>query len=133
MTLDRRSVCAFLSLLPFGAAAAQAATILFQPYAKPAFDAALKGKAPVLVHVHADWCPVCVRQQAVMEKLAAAGALKGVVPIKVDFDSDLEFRRAYNVGQQSVLILFRDGKEIARTGGITREDAIADFLRRAGA
>jgi thioredoxin-like negative regulator of GroEL len=83
------------------------------------------------VHVHADWCPVCVRQSKAFEELANSENLKKVVAVQVNFDMDKDFRETHKVNNQSVLIVFRSGKEVARAGGISNPQQIADFLAKA--
>jgi thiol-disulfide isomerase/thioredoxin len=102
----------------------------FTDYSKEKFDAILKGDKPVLVHVHADWCPVCVRQERTFNEIASSADYKKLVGVKVSFDMDLDFRKAHNVNNQSVLILFKGGKEVARAGGISSASDIAEFISK---
>lgn len=102
----------------------------FTDYSKDKFDAILKGAKPVLVHVHADWCPVCVRQEKALNEIANSADYKQLVGVKVSFDMDTDFRKAYNVNNQSVLILFKGGKEVARAGGISDAKQIAEFIAK---
>lgn len=74
---------------------------------------------PVVVHVYASWCPVCKAQKPILDTLAKDQALAGVKFVTVDFDKDRQFLRTYRVGNQSVILVFKDGQETARLIGIT--------------
>lgn len=102
----------------------------FSDYSKEKFEAALKGDKPVLVHVHADWCPVCVRQERAFNELSGSADYKKLAGIKVSFDMDTDFRKTYNVNNQSVIIIFKGGKEAGRIGGVTDTAKIAEFITK---
>lgn len=110
------------------AAPALALATGFTAYKPESFAAALKGAKPVLVHVHADWCPVCKRQETVFNELARTPDFAKLTAIQVDFDMDTDFRKAHNVNNQSVILVFKGGKEIARAGGVTDKAKIAALI-----
>jgi thioredoxin-like negative regulator of GroEL len=130
---DRRQFFALAAIAASGSAmpALAAMPAGFRDYNKDTFPALLKGDKPVLVHVHADWCPVCVRQSKAFGELASNADLKKVVAVQVNFDMDKDFREAHKVNNQSVLIVFRGGKEVSRAGGISDSKQIAEFLAKA--
>ena len=116
-------------LLIMTAFATQAAGI--KPYDAAGFDKAVAGGNTVIAHVHASWCPVCKRQQNVLAPLAD-GPLSGKAEFfRVDFDSDADFLRAHRVPSQSVIIIFRNGKEVDRLVGTTNADEIKARLSAA--
>lgn len=132
--LQRRHILrAALALGALAAAPAMAVTLAagFAAYSKPAFEAALKGRKPVLVHVHADWCPTCRRQQTVFNELAKTPEFGKLTAFTVDFDMDGEFKAAHNVRNQSVILVFKGGKEVARSGGVTDKAQIAAMIAEA--
>jgi len=79
---------------------------------------------PVVVHVFASWCPVCKAQKPILSALATDQALAGVRFVTVDFDKDRQFLRTYRVGNQSVILVFKNGQEAARLIGITDAENI---------
>ena len=79
---------------------------------------------PIVVHVYAGWCPVCRAQKPILATLAKDQALAGVRFVTVDFDKDREFLRTYRVGNQSVILLFKNGQEAVRLIGITDAESI---------
>jgi thiol-disulfide isomerase/thioredoxin len=125
---SRRAVLGGATLLALAAAApALALAAGFEPYSKAAFEAALKESKPVLVHVHADWCPVCKKQEIVLGELSGTPDFKQFRAFVVDFDKETEFKKAHNIGSQSIILVFRNGKEVARSGGVTDKENIRTF------
>ncbi|MCZ8186690.1 MAG: thioredoxin family protein [Beijerinckiaceae bacterium] len=129
----RHMLAAGLAASALVAAPALAVTLAtgFSAYKKETFDAALKGTKPVLVHVHADWCPTCKRQQVVFNELAKTPEFGKLVAFTVDFDMDGEFKATHNVRNQSVILVFKGGKEVARSGGVTDKAQIAALVAEA--
>lgn len=130
MSLSRRALMAFGGLTLSGSLFVAMAAMPpgFSDYSKEKFDAALKGAKPILVHVHADWCPVCVRQEKAFQQLSQSADFKRFNAIQVNFDMDTDFRKTYGVNNQSVILIFKGGKEAARIGGVTDPAKIGEFL-----
>ena len=129
-SLARRTLLGAIATLGVAAVVAPALSLAsgFTPYTKGAFDTALKGSKPVLVHVHASWCPVCVKQEAVFNELSKTPEFGKLSAFVVDFDKEVEFKKANNIGNQSLILVFKGGKEVARSGGVTDKDRIATFI-----
>jgi thioredoxin 1 len=102
-----------------------------EAFTQAAFDRLQQQRAPILVWVHADWCPTCRAQEPVLKKLLEQEEFRPIQALRVDFDQQKEVVKAFTVLKQSTLIVFKDGKEIDRNLGVTREQDIADFLRKA--
>ena len=118
--LTRRTLvaaAACLSLTPAFAADRQV-------FSAAAFDAAMKAGKPVLVEVHAPWCPTCKQQEPHINKLVADPKFKALTVFKVDFDSQKDALRTINARQQSTLIVFKGGKEVDRSVGDTDGNTI---------
>jgi len=130
LSLTRRMVLGASIALGIAATAVPAFSLAsgFTPYTKAAFDAALKGSKPVLVHVHAEWCPVCKKQEAVFNDLSKTPQFGKLAAFVVDFDMETEFRKTYGVNNQSVVLVFKGGKEVARSGGVTDKDKLAALV-----
>lgn len=84
--------------------------------------------SPILIHVTAPWCPTCRAQHPVVSQLASDPANPDLVVFEVDFDSQKDVLRSFNVRQQSTLIAFRGAEETARAVGITNAEAIAALV-----
>ncbi|MFZ3088524.1 MAG: thioredoxin family protein [Methylotenera sp.] len=101
------------------------------PYTQAAFDKLQHDGKPILVAVHADWCPVCRAQAPVIDSLLRQKKFQGVASLRVDFDNQKEIVRAFRVSRQSTLIVFKDGKEAGRSLGDTTPDGIESLLLKA--
>ena len=134
MLLNRRTlVGAFGAIAVLAGAAFPAAALApgFVAYKPEVLEQAIKSGKPVLIHVHADWCPTCKKQEAAFNELNGNADFKKFALINVNFDMDTDFRKAYGVNNQSILIVIKGGKEVARVGGVTDKTKIAEFLAAA--
>ena len=101
------------------------------PFDQAQFDAARAAGKPVAVVFHADWCPTCRTQAPVLKKLTQTPAFKSFTLYVANFDTEKSLKRALGVTQQSTIVVFKDGKEVARSTGDTQEDSLAALLRHA--
>lgn len=85
----------------------------------------------ILVDFHASWCGTCKKQESVLKKIGKENEFSEVVIQTVDFDHATSLKKEHGVSKQSTLILFKNGKELARTVGISNEDEIKTFIRKA--
>jgi thioredoxin 1 len=99
-----------------------------KPFTSDAFDAALKAGKPVLVAVHAPWCPNCTKQKPILSELEGQAKFKNLVVFTVDFDSQKDALRKLKVQVQSTLIAYKGGKETTRSTGVTDRAEIAKLL-----
>ena len=121
-----RNLAAVLLLAAaFNAAAAEV------PYNAAAFQKMLASGQAVAVSFHADWCPTCRAQAPVLRDLAAQPDFKGVTVMVANFDTELQLRKSLNVSQQSTIVVFRSGKEVARSTGDTDRKSLGALLRTA--
>ncbi len=95
--------------------AAPASAQDWMAYSPAAFAEAQSAGKPVVVHVHASWCPTCRAQMPTLDELKAELAPSGVAFIRVDFDKDKEFLRTHRVSSQSTVLTFKGDKETARS------------------
>lgn len=112
------------ALLPLAALAAPAAAQPIRPFTSSALQAAQKAGRPVLVDVHADWCPTCRAQAPTVEAISRDPAFANLVILRLDFDAQVPERRALGVAKQSTLIAYRGGTERSRATGIVAPDQI---------
>lgn len=90
-----------------------------QKFSTAALQAAQHAGKPVLVDVHADWCPTCRRQAPSIEAISRDPAFAKLVILKLDFDAQLAERAALGVQKQSTLIAYNGRNERRRATGIT--------------
>lgn len=122
----RRTILLATVLLALGGVPAFAATEA--PYTQSAFTAAQKAGEPILVWVHASWCPTCAKQKPILAKIEGEPGYKNLKVFMVDFDSQKDVVRSMGVQMQSTLIAFKGGKEEARSTGQTDEQAIRSVV-----
>lgn len=97
----------------------------FTAYSPASFKKALMSAEPTIVHVHATWCSVCKAQEGAFSKLTTSDPVfKTAQLVRVDFDTDKAFLREHRVTNQSVIIVFRNGKEVTRLAGESNADRI---------
>ena len=83
----------------------------------------LDSQTPVLVDFWADWCVPCHMVSPVVEEI---GQEKGedLKVVKLNIDENPNATRTYGVMSIPSLILFKEGKEVARVTGARPKDAI---------
>lgn len=103
----------------------------FAPYDKAKLEAAIKSGAPVVVHVHAEWCPICRRQVMVLNELFNDPAIAKIEGVRVNYDKDRDFVSGYKVKRQANILVFKGGKEVARVDYDPDEKRIRAAINRA--
>lgn len=101
------------------------------PFTPAAFEAAQKAGKPILIDVHAPWCPVCRAQAPTLAVLPAVPEFDGLTIFSVDFDSQKDVLRSLGVQKQSTLIVFAGPKETGRSVGDTNPDTIRALVATA--
>jgi len=120
-----RRVLVAVALL-FAWALAQAAGQ--QPFDARAFQAAQASGRPILVEIHADWCPTCKAQVPVLDKLSSEPDFANLARFRVDFDTQKGVVKQFGARVQSTLILFKGGKEASRLVGLQSQGQIASLI-----
>ena len=82
---------------------------------------------PYLLDFSAVWCPPCRALEPILESLAQEHRGKLRVG-KIDIDSSPEVAARYGVRGAPTLVLFRDGKEVARRLGLTSKRNLSQLL-----
>ncbi len=95
----------------------------------PTFDAkafadAQKAGRPILVAIHASWCPTCKAQAPILSELRADPKFKNLAYFVIDFDSQKDLVNRFGARMQSTLIAFKGDKEEGRSVGDTKRDSI---------
>ena len=98
------------------------------PFTAEAFKAAQAAGSPVLVEIHADWCPTCKAQTPILEKLTADPKFKDLKVFRVDFDAMKAVVKDFKAQSQSTLIVFKGTAERGRSVGDTKQASIAALL-----
>jgi thioredoxin 1 len=128
--LNKRNLLAVLGLcltLPFISAAVAADK---KPFTAAAFEAAQAAGKPILIDVSASWCPTCKAQAPILSKLMGDPRYKNVVAFNVDYDSQKDVLRKFNVQRQSTLIVFKGKQEAGRSVADTNPASIEAMLAK---
>lgn len=94
------------------------------------FAEAQKAGKSIVVDVHADWCPVCKKQAPILEKLSSDKAFSGVAFFRLNFDSEKEILKQWNVEYQSTILVFKGSQEKARSTGDTDQKKIRALIEK---
>jgi thioredoxin 1 len=98
------------------------------PFSDEAFKAAQKSGSPILIEIHADWCPTCKAQKPILDELTAAPKFKDLKIFRVDFDAQKPVVQQFKAQMQSTLIVFKGAAEQGRSVGDTKQASIAALL-----
>src|SRR5258708_38083052 len=119
-----------LAATPFIAAVAPVAALDKSPFDAKAFEDAQAAGKPILVEVTAPWCPTCKAQAPILAKLSSTPKFKDLVRFNIDFDTQKELLRKFNVRVQSTMIAFKGKQEVGRSSGDTNPDSIERLLEQ---
>jgi thioredoxin 1 len=102
-----------------------------KPFTPQAFQAAQKAGKPILIEIHASWCPTCKAQKPILSELMAQTKFSNMAVLRVDFDAQKDSVRQFGAQVQSTLIVYKGDKEVGRSVGDTRRESIAALLEKA--
>ena len=89
----------------------------------------LKSDLPVLVDFWAEWCGPCRMVGPTVEQLSQTMAGK-IKVAKLNVDENQEIAMKYGIRSIPSLILFKAGKEIARTVGAASKESYQKFIEQ---
>jgi thioredoxin 1 len=118
------------ALFALTAMPAKAQQIEFDIYDKSDFDKQLASNKPVIVHINTTWWPVCRRQVLALDELRKQPEYSKLNFMRINFDTETEFKKTYNVPVRSVIILFKGGKEVDRVTANGDKAAIEALVKK---
>lgn len=96
------------------------------------FDRVIGGsQVPVLVDFYADWCGPCKMMAPVLDDFADEHAGR-VLVTKLDTDRNRRVASQFSIRGIPTLIVFRDGREVARETGAVGKQRLETLLTAAG-
>jgi thioredoxin 1 len=88
------------------------------------FEALQANGELVLIDVAASWCPTCAKQSKIIDAFFAEYPGTALKVLRVDFDDQKEWVKAFKAPRQSTLILYRGTEQLWFSVAETREDVI---------
>lgn len=119
----------FAGLLALAVTATSAGEV--KKYDQATFDALAAAGKPVVVVVHATWCPTCKAQDPIQKGLMKSEPFKDYTMLTLDFDADKPILKTLRVSQQSTMIVFKGKTEVGRSVGDTTKAGIEGLMKKA--
>lgn len=90
----------------------------------------MQSDKPVLVDFYADWCGPCKMLSPVLHELAEEKADELKIG-KVNVDEQMELAMRFQVSSIPMIVLFKDGKAVAKSVGFRPKAEIAAMVEEA--
>lgn len=101
-----------------------------RPFDRAAFVTAQRQNRPIIVFVHAPWCPVCKQQLKTMDKVTAGAPYKNLIVFRIDYDTQKPLWQSFGATQQSTLIAFHGKRETGRIAHDADEAKVTAVLAK---
>ena len=93
-------------------------------------DEVLHADTPVLLDFYADWCGPCKMLAPVVHEIAEENA--GTLKVgKINVDEQMELAMRFQVSSIPMLVVFKDGKAVAKSVGYRPKSEIAAMVEGA--
>ena len=112
-------------------APAVAAAPAVRPFDQAAFTAAQRAGRPILVWVHAPWCPVCREQAKTIARVTADPAYRNMQVFRIDYDTQKPLWQQFGATMQSTVIGFHGRRETGRIAHETDDAKVSAVIHSA--
>lgn len=123
-----RIVAAALAAASIAVTAVPAHAAEFADFDRAAFNAAQAQGRPILLDVHAWWCPVCGSQARTIKRVATPESYPRLIVFRINYDKQQDVWRSFGVQKQATLIAFHGRRETGRIQYMTDKAKIADLI-----
>lgn len=90
-------------------------------------DEVSKSSTPVLVDFYADWCMPCRMLAPIVDQISRSDL--GIKVGKINVDDQIDIAMAFNAGSIPLLVLFKNGRQVARMLGYHEKDEIVQMIK----
>lgn len=101
----------------------------FEPFTEQRYNALQASGQPLLIDVHATWCPTCKKQGEILSAFLAENPQCKLSVLSVDFDEQKPWVAHFEAPRQSTLVLFRGQEKRWFSVAETRAEVIHAALR----
>jgi thioredoxin 1 len=102
-----------------------------KPFTDADFAASQEAGEPILIAIHANWCPVCKVQEPIVARLHDQPKFRKMTIYRVDYDSQKDVVKRLGARMQSTLVTFKGKTETGRSAGDTDAKSIEALLSKA--
>jgi thioredoxin 1 len=102
-----------------------------KPFTQAEFDRLNSASQSIVVAAHADWCPTCRAQKPVLDALMKTPEFKTYTLLSLNYDKDKPVLKALKIKKQSTVVVFKGGRETARSVGQTSAKDLSKLLVQA--
>jgi len=91
------------------------------------FNLCVKEKGKAVVDFYAEWCMPCLMMAPILEEVSSK--FQGVKFCKVNIEDNESLASKFKVMSIPTIVVFKDGKEIARFNGLQQADILEEKLK----
>ncbi len=91
----------------------------------------INSKKTALVDFWAAWCGPCKAIGPIIDELGSEYEGSDIVIGKVDVDNQVPLARKYRVMSIPTIVVFKDGKEVARQVGLVAKEKLIELINNA--
>lgn len=99
-----------------------------EDFSEEKFKQLQAANAPILVDVHATWCPTCKQQGKVIGAYIEEHPSSKLTVLKVDYDKQRKWVKYFKAPRQSTLVVYQGEKEVGRVIAETNQQKLFNLF-----